>query len=199
MWPFRTVIMYVHKNCYVFNWLLGLVRDGGVWRKMGITCLSRFWRAMYTICAMPCHAMPCHAMRKSANFCSIRWGLPDQAHCAAQFELQDNRSASTDRLIKHNLHNLSFNRSVNKYNVFTIFYANFWLSAAHAHQNVSEFEQAQLFVQHIGLWCWPSQKGDKSGWHCIVSHQLCRVEASHHFGSALSELLVTLSAALSRN
>ena len=80
-------------------------------------------------------------MRKSANFCSIRWGLPDQAHCAAQFELQDNRSASTDRLIKHNLHNLSLNRSVNKYNVFTIFYANFWLSAAHAHENDSEFEQ----------------------------------------------------------
>ena len=148
---------------------------------------------------VPSHAMPCHAMRKSANFCSIRWGLPDQAHCAAQFELQDNRSASTDRLIKHNLHNLSFNRSVNKYNVFTIFYANFWLSAAHAHQNVSEFEQRQLFVQHIGLWCWPSQKGDKSGRHRIVSHQLCRGEASHHFGSALSELLVTLSAALSQN
>ena len=33
----------------------------------------------------------------------------------------------------------------------------------------------------------------------FVSHQLCRGEASHHFGSALSELLVTLSAALSQN
>ena len=195
MWPFRTVIMYVHKNCYVFNWgWSGMAGCGVRWGSpASADCEEQCTQYV------PCHAMPCHAMRKSANFCSIRWGLPDQAHCAAQFELQDNRSASTDRLIKHNLHNLSLNRSVNKYNVFTIFYANFWLSAAHAHQNVSEFEQAQLFVQHIGLWCWPSEKGDKSGWHCIVSHQLCRGEAGHHFGSALSELLVTLSAALSQN